>query len=83
MDIDDAAYLCSEVGEDVTLENVGEAGSYGLEDRRVAKRWIVKAGGVEEEGTGVGNGVELGDSGTFVVVEFNQGDWGHFIMGGK
>ena len=53
----------------MTLENVGEAGSYGLEDGCVAKGWIVEAGGVEEEGKGVGNRVELGKGGTFVGIK--------------
>ena len=56
----------------MTLEDIGGAGSYGLEDGCVAKGWIVEAGGVEEEGRGVRNRVELGEGGTFVGVAFES-----------
>lgn len=74
LDVDGTAYLCSEVGEEETFGNVGEAGRDGLEDGGVAKGGVVEAGGVEEEGKGVGDGVELGEGGTFVEGE-RGGQW--------
>ena len=81
---DDTADLCGEVGEEETFGNVREAGRDGLEDGGVAQGGVVEARGVEargveargveargvdEEGSGVGDGVDLGEGSTFVEGE--------------
>ena len=63
---DDTADLCGEVGEEETLGNVREAGRDGLEDGGIAQGGVVEARGVDEEGSGAGDGVDLGEGSTFV-----------------
>ena len=80
---DDTADLCGEVGEEETFGNVREAGRDGLEDGGIAQGGVVEARGVDEERSGVGDGVELGDGSTFVEGEkegFNG--WFFFYLGG-
>ena len=49
-----------------TLVYIGEAGRDGLQSLRVATCWVVEAGGVYEEGSQVGDSVDLYLCSTFL-----------------